>query len=121
MPLLTISSYTWGDVAVPVVKETLIRNVLWITKQYPALSKVSKEFHANEEEKRSKFSFTASRTSLRLIMFHVYFLLRVAKVGKVSVEEVAKGYDMRYGRPERDMEAKLQKAIFQIMDVSDYK
>jgi hypothetical protein len=56
-----------------------------------------------------------------LMLGKVYFLVRVAKVGKLSVEEVAKGYDMRYGRPERSMEEKLQKAIFNILNVQDYK
>jgi len=122
LPLLSISKYSWSNVAVPVVRETMTRNVLWISKAHPQLA-VAEEIDtiSGRDMSRARQSFDASRTSLRFIMFHVYFLNNVAKVGKVSMEDIAKGYDMRYGRPTEHQQNSLQKNIFRIQQVDDYK
>lgn len=70
LPQLTISDYTWKHLALPVVKETMIRNVLWIAKKHPQLAHLTAYVPQNEDI-RVHLSFAASKTSLRLIMFHV--------------------------------------------------
>lgn len=71
LPQLTVSNYTWKHLSLPVVKETMIRNVLWIAKKHPSLAKISEQYNPETEESRVRLSFAASKTSLRLIMFHV--------------------------------------------------
>jgi len=121
IPLLTISKYTWETLALPIVKETMTRNVLWIAKAFPILGAVDENPLSDAELVRPKKSFEASRTSLRLIMFHVYFLTSIAKVGKSSITEISEGYDSRYGRPTEHKENQLQKNIFKIKNVSGFK
>jgi len=54
-------------------------------------------------------------------MFHVLFLNDVAQVGKLSMTEAAERYDSRFGRPMPDLQEKLQKAVFEIQKINDYK
>lgn len=45
----------------------------------------------------------------------------VAKVGKISAQEMAKEYDMRFGRPSEKTQTSLQKTIFKIQNVKSYE
>lgn len=45
----------------------------------------------------------------------------VARVGTSSIEQVASEYDSHYGLPTHQMQEDLQKEIFHIMNVDDFK
>lgn len=115
LPLLSVSNYNWNQVSSVVLQEIFDRNAFWILKKYPeiSLSKIS------DEELISK-SFDATLVSLRLIMFHVHFLLNIARPNNASLDEIAKQYDQRYGRPTQKMQEELQNEIFKIQKVDNY-
>jgi ubiquitin-protein ligase len=131
LPLLSISDYSWKDIAGPVLSEVFDRNVLWITKEFPSLAHVEKIYDPEKETEREKNSFQTVKVSLRLIMFHVYFLNSLTKLSQdrhgMFLEEkdrltlMAEDYDLRYGLPTLEQQSSLQKAIFEIQNVSNYK
>jgi len=115
LPLLTISDYTWADVAVPYLQECFDRNMLWAINQYPELEKFETQAVSDV---RLRKTFDANQVSLRLLMFHVYFL-GVARPEGISLADVAANYDSLMGRPSFHMRQALQQAVFQIQKV-DY-
>jgi len=122
LPLVTVSHYSWINLAVPIVKETLARNVLWVLKAHPVIIDWYHKTDIEEATERLRLekTFESSRTSLRLLMFHVYFLNNVAKVGTVPAEEVALEYDIRFGQPTHKMQTELQQAIFKIQKIKTF-
>lgn len=63
-------------------------------------------------------SFEAVHVSLRLLMFHVYFLTQFARPngGHVPLELVALDYDRFYGRPSHQMREKFQDHVKKILE-----
>src|SRR5688572_29818517 len=70
LPLLTVSHYSWINLSVPIVKETLARNVLWVLKAHPVILDWYHQPNVPVETERIRLqkTFEASRTSLRLLM-----------------------------------------------------
>ena len=111
IPLISVSNkYTWHHVAKAVIGETFDRNVIWICKQDPTLATLADVNKANQnnnnantkpgvEQHRLDKSFEASLVSQKLILFHVYFLTRVARPPGTSLVQVADNYDRYFGRP----------------------
>merc|ERR1712193_493357 len=73
--------YTWDDIAMPVLNETLDRNVLWLLKAHPHL--VSPSVSA---EQRVRLALKASEVSRRLLMFNIWFLQNVSHLPHTHVE-----------------------------------
>jgi ubiquitin-protein ligase len=137
MSLLSLShKYQWKDVAEPVISEILDRNQLWIMKKYPELAETHSS-HAYgkrsrddyREDSRVEQSFKVSQVSIKLQMFHVYFLTRVATSLKddihdptiSSLERIARSYDLRYGKPTHAMQELLQREVFKIQKTDSYQ
>jgi hypothetical protein len=108
-PLISVSNkYTWGHVSKAVLGEIFDRNVIWICKEDPSLSTLADINKANEnnnsakpgvEQHRLDKSFEATQVSNKLLLFHVYFITRVARPPGVSLAQVADNYDRFFGRP----------------------
>ncbi|KAJ3027331.1 hypothetical protein HDV00_011261, partial [Rhizophlyctis rosea] len=74
--LALVPGLTWEDLKEAVLKELLARNVVWYCKERPYLAWVE-DRGAECDEVRCKETFEGSKTSLRLLMFQVYFLRSV--------------------------------------------
>lgn len=123
LPLLTVSSYSWEDVALPVIQETMVRNVLWIINSVgeEKFKKLLGEKSSSESMKKERESvfFEGSKTSLRLMMFHVYFLKHFTPKKGQSLKDIAHIYDENYGYADEHIKNDLQSEIKKIIDVSD--
>lgn len=74
----------------------------------------------NQRAKR-KLYFAASQVSLKLIMFHVYFLKHFApRKGKRSLKQIADEYDRRYGFAPDELKEEFQKEVFNILKIDNY-
>jgi hypothetical protein len=102
------NQYRWHHVAKAVISETFDRNVIWICKQDPSLATLADINKANAnnngakpgvEQHRLDTSFEATAVSMKLLLFHVYFLTRVARPAGASLAQVADNYDRYFGRP----------------------
>ncbi|KAJ3032829.1 hypothetical protein HK097_005064, partial [Rhizophlyctis rosea] len=75
--LALVPSVTWEkDLAAPLLRELLSRNVVWYLKDRPHLAYTS-DTGKICDDLRVKQTFEASKTSLRLLMFQVHFLRSV--------------------------------------------
>lgn len=127
--LLISDTYAWSqrDVPYAYLEECFDRNVKWIVAAHPKLGKVSEVRSLEKDNDRLRLTFDATKTSLRLAMFHVLFLktLRYDKFvggGKtyLSVKQVKKRLDRTYGRPDRTMESTIQDGVKAIKAVDSY-
>lgn len=89
--------------------------MIWICKEHPGLA--SDLDRKDVDMDRLKNSFETVKVSLRLVMFHVYFLTEIArpKAGKVPLELVALEYDRFYGRPSHQMRDRFQAHVKRIL------
>eukprot|EP01092_Planopodium_desertum_P005917 TRINITY_DN243_c0_g1_i5.p1 TRINITY_DN243_c0_g1~~TRINITY_DN243_c0_g1_i5.p1 ORF type:complete len:596 (+),score=162.26 TRINITY_DN243_c0_g1_i5:1229-3016(+) len=111
IPLLTITDkYQWEDIREPLLLEVFDRNAKWVLKKYPALGNMKSGSTHIIDKYRLLKTFEANQVSLKLLMFHVYFLNIIAKPKGQSVHEVRRVYDSLYGRPTQKMKRALQTA-----------
>mmetsp|Transcript_6428 Transcript_6428/g.8450 ORF Transcript_6428/g.8450 Transcript_6428/m.8450 type:complete len:814 (-) Transcript_6428:470-2911(-) len=106
IPLMTVvdeGNFSWKDMCLPYLSESFDRSVLWICKAHPKLERTcgpsGRPESAKEAEERVALSREAMAVSMRLNMFHVYFLRACCK-GTTEVRSQA--YDIFYGRKESD-------------------
>ena len=99
------------------MKETFIRNIFWINKKYKNIFKNT----STSNEKLVKLSFETTKVSMRLLMFHEYFLNNFARPIDKSLKEISKNYDDHYGRPSNEEKENLQKSIFRIQKVDSFE
>jgi ubiquitin-protein ligase len=114
--LLSVSTHKWKQVSPYILKETFVRNILWITKSYPKIFK-----NGTKDSQLVKLAFETNKVSMKLLMFHEYFLNSFAKVNELSLNEVAKNYDHKYGRPSVEDKENLQKAVTRIQSVQSFE
>jgi hypothetical protein len=114
--LLSVSSHKWKQVSPYILKETFVRNILWIIKSYPKIFK-----NGTKDTQLVKLAFETNKVSMKLLMFHEYFLNSFAKVNELTLNEVAKNYDHKYGRPSVQENENLQKAVFKIQSVQNFE
>merc|ERR1712118_181725 len=115
--------YTWDDIALPVLNETLDRNVLWLLKAHPHLVSAS----ANEKE-RVQRALKASEVSRRLLMFNIWFLQNVSHLRHTHVESscvccrkaqcLLPRYERTKGLPSQTIINALQQACRRFLDPS---
>lgn len=119
LTLIPITDYKWTDVKDAYVQESFTRNVFWLLNKYPELEEEdNKEFN---DDDRLKYSFDSSKTSQKLLMFHVFFLNKIAKPDDKSVEQIAKDYDENYGRPTSQFEDLFISACESINECQNYE
>jgi len=89
-PYLLVSTVSWRQVLPLVLSETLDRNVIWLCKAHPELAD-NTEISNSPDHERLKKTFEACKVSLKMMMFHVYFLKKFHNVPDLGV--IADNYD----------------------------
>jgi len=117
LPLLTVTeTYKWKDVAIPYMLEMFDRNVLWTLKKHPKYANPS---NATADSRLQK-TFEATIVSNHLLMFHVYFLKRVARPEGIPLSQIRELLDARFGRPTYSMRDQLMRECKRIKEVQDW-
>uniref|UniRef100_A0A6B2KY89 UBC core domain-containing protein n=1 Tax=Arcella intermedia TaxID=1963864 RepID=A0A6B2KY89_9EUKA len=116
---LTVTDrFGWEDIREAYLSENFDRNVKWIIEKKPHLAKPSPTINNRVEQ-----TFECTTTSLRLLMFHVYFLCHIASPPSAKYKGTASAkvtYDTLYGQPTPAMKEALQFRIKQILKVSSW-
>lgn len=118
LTIIPISDYKWSDVRDAYVQESFTRNVYWLLNKYPELEQESSE-EFNDED-RLKYSFDSSKTSQKLLMFHVFFLNKIARPDDKNVDQIIQEYDNNYGRPTSQFEDLFISACESINECAGY-
>jgi len=113
----------WVEFIRPYLEESFDRSVLWTCKAYPALESTQREMEQTPagpvDMERLELTFDACRVSLRLAMFHAFFVNRVARA-QGSTAATAAMADQFYGRPHNKLRASFSAAVRGIMAVDSW-
>ncbi|KAH8146046.1 uncharacterized protein LAJ45_09968 [Morchella importuna] len=108
----TGSSISWRTHLVgPFTDEVFTRNVRWAIQKYSTLANK----YSVEPSERVRKTFDASRTSLRLVMFQVFFL------ETFTAEHITRQMDRQYGFAGPEVPAMITRGIKEIYEVNGYK
>ncbi|KAH0609310.1 uncharacterized protein H6S33_012796 [Morchella sextelata] len=108
----TGSSISWRkDLVGPFTDEVFTRNARWAIQKYPILANK----YSVDPSQRIRKSFDASRTSLRLVMFQVFFL------ETFTAEHITRQMDSQYGFAGPEVPAMITRGIKEIYEVNGYK
>lgn len=114
LALLSITNLQWRDLAHAYIEENFIRNVRWVLAKHPELADPDVDLN------RSAKTFLASQTSIRLMLFHVYFLEQIGRPTGRSLDEISEGYDRLFGRPNNAMKDAFLNAVRLIMKIKSW-
>lgn len=123
LPLLSVATaVNWKDIAIPYLQENFDRNALWAIKKYPGLAKPSQtERSGGCDQGRLTKTFDATKVSMHLLCFHVYFY-QLSRPDGVSIDELAANYDAFFGVPSTQMKEALQAKVMEVLkDVTDWQ
>lgn len=109
IPRTTVSWKT--HLASPFIGEVLTRNVRWLLEKHPSLAIIEED--NSPPEYRLHTTFAESRTSLRLVMFQVFFLETFASPDSPMATQ--------YGFPDADVPGEITKGIKEIYAVNGWK
>eukprot|EP00026_Physarum_polycephalum_P001294 Phypoly_transcript_01295.p1 GENE.Phypoly_transcript_01295~~Phypoly_transcript_01295.p1 ORF type:complete len:1116 (+),score=191.20 Phypoly_transcript_01295:80-3427(+) len=122
--LLSVSNkYTWRHVAKPLIAEAFDRNVLFICKENPTLAtlaNISDTDTPGVEWSRINESFEHSLVSIKLLLFHSYFLTCIARPAGTSLAQVADNYDRYFGHPSSKTLDSFQNAVKRIQKMKGW-
>lgn len=102
------ATVSWkAHLAGPFISEVLTRNAKWLLQKHPSLA-ILEDAHSPPQH-RLRTTFAESRTSLRLVMFQVFFLETFATIST------------QYGFPDADVPARITAGIKEIYAVNGWK
>lgn len=108
----------WEDFKEAYLSECYARNALWVIRSHPEL--LETQNRPDLDRVRPELTFSVNAVSMRLCLFHVYFLRHVGRPAGMTGEEVARRYDERFGRPSRMMRMEWQVSCREILKVSSW-
>jgi stress response protein SCP2/ubiquitin-protein ligase len=132
LPMLTVSpTYTWRDLAPAYLGESFDRGVLWNCRDFPELAKTqagkggkggmaAQQQQVGMDKERLDKTLTASKVSLRLTMFHVYFVTQIARPAKTSLADVFDDLNMLMGRPSLGTRKSFHRAVNDILETKTW-
>jgi len=119
LPTLTVAdAIEWKDIQIPYLQENFDRNALWTIKKHPQLARVDSVERV--EVARMDKTWDATKVSMRLLMFHVYFFTKIARPAGVGLDSVASNYDAFCGRPSSAMKEALQAKCKEILSANSW-
>jgi len=113
LALMSLSKHSWNELAKPLLKELLTRNVLWTLKKHP-------NFVGAPGPEKIQQMWGACRTSWRLVMFQVYFLDSFGHPQGKSWDYMLEHYNRSFGRPNEVMKNKLHEAVLTMAKVQSW-
>lgn len=117
---LTLSERKWNSLRNPFVMETFDRNVRWLLKMFPSLGNLDYN-RPSDDENRLNLTFIGARTSLRLLMFQVYFMSTIGRpTGTKGPFDVLDRYEKRLGKPTAAQKEDLLKNAKEILAVETW-
>eukprot|EP00753_Platysulcus_tardus_P003421 PLAT12454.12.p1 GENE.PLAT12454.12~~PLAT12454.12.p1 ORF type:complete len:976 (-),score=421.42 PLAT12454.12:106-3033(-) len=113
--LLSLADRSWSAIGGAVLTEMFDRNVKWLLQKDGGLDN-----DMLPQASRLRRTMAGARTSLRLLMFQVYFLCNVARPSGKSVGDVLADYNARNGVPSEEAVEQLSRTCKAILAVSDW-
>jgi hypothetical protein len=115
LPLLAVagdkSRNILDTLAQPILEETFDRNVLWACRDNPQFAKPEQNvLKQGADMARLQATFTSTKVSKRLLMFHVHFL-------KLVKEQTL---DLFFGRPSQNMRGSFKKSVKSILEIETW-
>lgn len=96
LAMLSVTNRRWSDLKASVLDEFFTRGVFWILNKYPELE--APEHPEVTDDDRLEYSFEVHAVSARNLLFHVFFLSKIAFIDNLNANERALAYDKLYGR-----------------------
>jgi len=114
----TISEYSWNnDFGIIFLKELFDRFVKWTIEKYPELARIESDPVSLD---RISKTWTGNLTSLRLIMFQVYFIKNVGHPEGKSQDDVLRYYNNSCGLPNKRMRSELVAVTQTILSIDEW-
>mmetsp|Transcript_54354 Transcript_54354/g.80617 ORF Transcript_54354/g.80617 Transcript_54354/m.80617 type:complete len:727 (-) Transcript_54354:88-2268(-) len=113
---LTLSRRGWDALMKPLVIEVFDRNVRWLLQKYPELAQDSLP-----GKERLEKTFEGAKTSLRLLMFQVFFMSCIGRPKNATGPfDVLHNYEKRLGKPTTAQKDDLQQNAKDILAVQTW-
>jgi len=116
---LTLTKKGWNILRKPLTMEAFDRNVRWLIQKCTALGDLNRNHFS--DDRRLAETFTGARTSLRLLMFQVYFMSTIGRPSGTSGPlDVLARYEKRLGKPTTAQKEDLVKNAKEILAVNTW-
>jgi len=115
--LVSLSKYSWLPMATTVIREAFLRNVRWVLRASPFLRRINP---GSCDQLRLDTFFKNSKTSQRLFMFQVYFMVQFGADSGKTQAQILERYNLSYGRPNEALKAKLAVNTRQMLLVNSW-
>lgn len=115
--VISDSELNWDLIKYTYLKETFIRNVLWMVRENQQLAN---EKLPMDQRLQMTFASKSFSTSRSLIMFQCYFLNNVARPEGKTNTQMLSHYNNCFGRPSHQDMDKLQTRCREILAVNDW-
>jgi len=120
LPLLSVSSkYKFTDnLRMLYLQEHFDRNARWILQEHRDLQRGLSSTGA--DLMRNTLSFKATQVSQRLLLFHIYFLNKIARPPGISLKSQMQRYDAFYGCVSSHQIESFQKEVKRIQGINSF-
>lgn len=119
--ILTSDEGLTQDLTLAIIKETILRNVVWMLDRKGAgMPELSYIEPSSISSYRIQRTFAASKTSYRLLMFHALFS-RTARLPGKPVSEICDEMFKRHGAPSANTAETLAASIRGIQNVDSFR
>jgi len=116
---LTLTNKGWNVLRKPLIMEVFDRNVRWLIQKCTALGDLNRNYFS--DDRRLAETFIGARTSLRLLMFQVYFMSTIGRPSGTSGPfDVLARYEKRLGKPTTAQKEDLLKNAKEILAVNTW-
>jgi hypothetical protein len=114
--LLSVSDkYKWSDVSAAYINESFDRNAKWSLTTFPELQQLDLSC-----DDRMVKTFEGCLVSIRLLMFHVFFLDFVKPRG-LSLARIKEEYDAFFGMLSHSQKETFQQGVFKILKIDNWE
>jgi hypothetical protein len=117
--ILSLSSHSWISLAPKVLREVFTRNIRWLLRASPELKRIAATSDGIDQYRIEK-SFENSKTSYRVLMFQVYFMVKFGTPSGKNTNELLQRYNQCFGRPNEALKTHLAATTRAILQVKSW-